>query len=301
VTLDNFPDVKFDQPTRRSWWKHLFGPTNTPVGLPALDVSSGAVRQDLSSDVPHNKEQSRQPVGSGAFSSSRHDVSDPILEQPLHVEPGARSHTPTTTLSRLIPRMELFHKVMKDELCYTTTITVTTVILALLLVFGVNFENSLDMTGWVAANWAVISLLVIHSFGRVVRRHEKDALFQHPSAWSPVNHRSPYSRRAYPGQLRVWIDDDPFSDARGLRESVTSWNSGFSDSPSSLTPVASRDRRPSLPSPYPDFPNNRNTLLELPDGADPAFSSSRNNYGGTTRLSGTSVDEKGSRVLKYAQ
>ncbi|KAF7339645.1 DNA-directed RNA polymerase III subunit rpc5 [Mycena sanguinolenta] len=79
--------------------------------------------------------------------------------------------------------MELFHKVMKDELCYTTAITVTTVILALLLVFGVNFENGLDIIGWVSTNWAIISVLVIHSFGRVIHRHEKDALFQNPSAW----------------------------------------------------------------------------------------------------------------------
>ncbi|KAJ7900131.1 hypothetical protein B0H14DRAFT_1550618 [Mycena olivaceomarginata] len=166
-----------------------------------------------------------------------------------------------------MPRMELFHRVMKDELCYTTTITVTTVILALLLVFGVNFENGLDMIGWVSANWAIISVLVIHSFGRVIHRHEKDALFQHPSAWwheRDINHRSPYSRRAFPGsQLRIRMPEDPFSDARAIRESMNSWNSEFADSPSSPSPVAAtRDRRPSSTSPY---PSSRNTLLDSTD------------------------------------
>lgn len=150
------------------------------------------------------------------------------------------------------------------------------------------------MTGWVAANCtvlsiqstslinniflgAIISVLVIHSFGRVVRRHEKDALlFQHPSAWweRDMNHRSPYSRRGgFPGPLRVRVpaEEDPFSDARGMRESGSSWNSGFSDSPSSPPAASMRDRRLSLPSPYPDLPtSNRNTLFDIlpPDSTD---------------------------------
>jgi hypothetical protein len=269
VTLDDFPNVQFDKPIRRVWWEQLLGLDNTPASLPVLDVSGGATRRDPPSDRPHSQSSPLRR------SSSRHTVSDPILE-PLNPvqedkEPGAPHHT-ATSLSRLIPRMELFHKVMKDELCYTTTITVTTVILALLLVFGVNFENGLDMIGWVAANWAIISILVIHSFGRVIHRHETEALVQHPSAWwheRDIIHRSPYSRRAFPGsQLRIRMPEDPFSDARAIRESLASWNSDFSDSPSSPSPVAStRDRRSSLPSPY---PSSRNTLLDSipPDSKD---------------------------------
>lgn len=33
---------------------------------------------------------------------------------------------------------------------------------------------------------AILSLLVVHSFGRVVARHEREALLQHPSAWDPL-------------------------------------------------------------------------------------------------------------------
>ncbi|KAF7339823.1 hypothetical protein MVEN_01898900 [Mycena venus] len=286
VTLDDFPNVQFDKPIRRVWWEQLLGLDNTPACLPALDLSGGATCRDPPSDRPHSQSSPLRR------SASRHTVPDPILE-PLNPvqedkEPGAPYHTPTS-LSRLIPRMELFHKVMKDELCYTTTITVTTVILALLLVFGVNFENGLDMIGWVATNWAIISILVIHSFGRVIHRHEKEALVQHPSAWwheRDISHRSPYSRRAFPGsQLRIRMPEDPFSDARAIRESLASWNSDFSDSPSSPSPVAStRDRRPSLPSPY---PSSRNTLLDSipPDSRDA-------NSRGTRRLSGNSFDEK---------
>lgn len=31
-----------------------------------------------------------------------------------------------------------------------------------------------------------MSLLVIHNFGRVVARHEREAILQHPSAWDPM-------------------------------------------------------------------------------------------------------------------
>ncbi|KAJ6604449.1 hypothetical protein DFH09DRAFT_1122731 [Mycena vulgaris] len=308
VTLDDFPSVEFDKRTR-PWWQHLLGLGNTTTTLPALEVSGDATRQDRSTDVLHSssKEQSpparlRKP-GGGVFNYPRHNVSDPILEQPLNPvaeirEPGAPYHTPPSSFSRLIPRMELFHKVMKDELCYTTTITVTTVILALFLVFGVSFENGLDMTGWVAANWAIISVLVIHSFGRVVRRHEKDALFQHPSAWWPERdliHRSPYSRRAF----RVPGEEDPFSDARAYRDSVTSWNSEFTDSPSSPNPVAStRDRRLSLPSPFSDLPSSNRSMpfsLTPPDGTEKSWHGGSDGSGATG--SGASLDEKaGNRI-----
>jgi len=280
VTLDDFPNVKCGKPIRRGWWEQLLDLDNPSANLPAPDSSGDASRTP---DRPHSynsREQRLRPA-------SRRSI-DPVLE-PLNLvrevkEPGAPYHRPTSLL-RLIPRMELFYKVMKDELCYTTAITVTTVILALLLVFGVNFENGLDIIGWVSTNWAIISVLVIHSFGRVIHRHEKDALLQNPSTWwheRDVNHRSPYSRRAFPGQLRIL--PDPFSDTRALRESTTSWNSEFADSPSSPSPVAStRDRRPSLTLPY---SSGRNSLYSLPpDTTDPS-------RGISGRLSGTSFEEK---------
>jgi hypothetical protein len=115
VSLDDFPNVKFDKPIRRVWWEQLLGLNNTPASLPALNVSGDTTRLDPSSGRPHffsNQEQrSRKPA-------SRHSISDPILEPLSDVqeakEPGAPYHT-LTSLSRLMPRMELFHRVMKDE------------------------------------------------------------------------------------------------------------------------------------------------------------------------------------------
>ncbi|KAJ6627130.1 hypothetical protein B0H10DRAFT_1995557 [Mycena sp. CBHHK59/15] len=328
VSLEDFPDINSEKPTRRIWWEHATKPKPNiaTVVLPSLDVSCGTTQQELSPDVGQllsNKEQitpvraRRKPSAPGPFHMLRgfHRISDPILEQPLNPAVNTQGCRRPYSFHHLIPRMELFHKVMKDELCYTTTISVTTLVVALLLVFGVSFENSLDMTGWIAANWAVTSILVIHSFGRVVRRHERDALLQHPSAWwdrDISNHRSPYSRSRFPGSpLRVRVpgedeaSDNPFSDTRGLRESTISWNSEFTGSPSSPTPVAfTRDRKLSLSSAYPDFPSsNRNTPLDLVphDSTDPTFIPFLNSWHKdgdssttNTRLSVISADEKAS-------
>jgi len=270
VSLSDFPDSGSHKQTPQSWWRHLLGLRGEPVDLPTVDVS------------PPPEEKATVP-------SLRIDTTpDLALQQPLHslVEPGARSHTPTPSLSWFIPPMELFHKVMKDELCYTTTITGTMVVLALSLVFGVNFENSLDVFGWLGANWAMISLLAIHSFGRVVRRHEKEALLQHRSAWadSPVN-RNAYSRRTYPGsQGRTQHDaNDPFSESRALRDSVSSWSGE-----SLITPTPAAYMRGRLS--YPDVPSSIRTSLELPDGG-------ASDWHGAGLTDGIVVEERDGRHL----
>ncbi|KAF9270362.1 hypothetical protein L218DRAFT_30123 [Marasmius fiardii PR-910] len=81
-------------------------------------------------------------------------------------------------ISRYVPRMQLFRKVMKDELCYTLAITSTYVVSTVLSVIGINFQSDLPVVGWIGLNWIIVSLLAMHSFGRVIRRHEKEALIQ---------------------------------------------------------------------------------------------------------------------------
>jgi len=95
--------------------------------------------------------------------------------------------------TRILPqRLDDFLKLL-----YTTFITSTCVVVAVLSLIGVNFNNGLSVTGWIALNCeshsfqeskpqltcisgAFISLLSIHSFGRVVHRHEREALLTHP-------------------------------------------------------------------------------------------------------------------------
>lgn len=131
----------------------------------------------------------------------------------------------------------------------------------------------------------MISLLAIHSFGRVVRRHERDALLQRPSTStvisragnvpSSVRHDKPRKSRlssSIPSQLRFRreMDDndinDPFSDTQRLGDFRESWHttgviSFTSDSPPpSPSPQISELSRipiiPPSPSVYSTFPTS---------------------------------------------
>ncbi|KAF7310734.1 hypothetical protein HMN09_00616400 [Mycena chlorophos] len=241
--MDDEPDIKFG---RRTWWNQLLGRGKSslipvpPPPLPPAEVSSCNA-------------SSKEHTGSTRPSTfSRRDVTNPIPEQPLVRRPA--SPVPSRAVSsilRFIPRVGLFHEVMKDELLYTTTITFTTFILALCVVLASKLENCLDIGGWLELNASVISVLVIHSFGRVVRRHERDVLLQSSAIYWPEN-RSPFSRRVGSPQLRFAMPEDRFSDVGAVpvsRDSLASWSSD-DFGPKSPIPAISRAHSVSLvPSP----------------------------------------------------
>nr|GAT47866.1 predicted protein [Mycena chlorophos] len=244
--MDDEPDIKFG---RRTWWNQLLGRGKSslipvpPPPLPPAEVSSCNA-------------SSKEHTGSTRPSTfSRRDVTNPIPEQPLVRRPA--SPVPSRAVSsilRFIPRVGLFHEVMKDELLYTTTITFTTFILALCVVLASKLENCLDIGGWLELNASVISVLVIHSFGRVVRRHERDVLLQSSAIYWPEN-RSPFSRRVGSPQLRFAMPEDRFSDVGAVpisRDSLASWSSDDFE-PKSPIPAISRAQSVSLvPSPFAD-------------------------------------------------
>ena len=64
---------------------------------------------------------------------------------------GKLSPVPST-LSRYFPRMELFRKVMKDELHYTIFITASCAVIAVLTFVGLNVRNGLSVDDWLAIN-----------------------------------------------------------------------------------------------------------------------------------------------------
>ncbi|KAG7099354.1 hypothetical protein E1B28_001210 [Marasmius oreades] len=84
----------------------------------------------------------------------------------------------SSRISRYVPRMQLLHNVMKDELCYTLAITLTYVVSTVLVVIGINFQSSLPIVGWIGLNWVIMSVLAMHSFGRVIRRRETETSIQ---------------------------------------------------------------------------------------------------------------------------
>ncbi|KAF8922399.1 hypothetical protein CPB85DRAFT_45797 [Mucidula mucida] len=138
-------------------------------------------------------------------------------------------------IGRYVPRMEQFREVMQDELCYTALISALCVVVAILAVIGMSVPNGLTLMEWISLNWIIISLLSVHSFGRVVRRNENDKAQNHycRNAGHPdfINPRStPHNRSTRTGVSRRprFIEQDADDvEIRGLTRPMTrnSWNS----------------------------------------------------------------------------
>lgn len=111
--------------------------------------------------------------------------------QESHHDSVSRSLSPTPSRTRslgvLTTRMKLFREVMRNELAHTALITLLNVIATIIALVGAfGHLSSSSPIYFSGTYWAILSLLVVHSFGRVVARHEREALLQHPSAWDPL-------------------------------------------------------------------------------------------------------------------
>ncbi|EAU92855.2 hypothetical protein CC1G_03642 [Coprinopsis cinerea okayama7 len=228
------------------WLKHLFvRRTKCPLQVPSHLMT--AEPKELHDD-PHTR------LTGGLPNHPRtHHSSSPSLS----INSG---------LSRLFPRMELFRQVLSDELLYTTFITSTCTVVAILVAISVNFKTCLSVTGWIAVNWAFISLLIVHSLGRVIHRHERESWIQHSAASRTALTRGPTRNptwesrstvatrrsrsvlskkreRSFPGRAASNRDpSDPFDEARPLEEERFSWNFGTIEPspplPAHTTPAA---------------------------------------------------------------
>ncbi|KAK7463730.1 hypothetical protein VKT23_005667 [Stygiomarasmius scandens] len=282
-------DFNEPQTGRRGWWDHV--PTREPTPPSPHSDGSSITRSirfffsDLFTSKSDADLSGREHSVAGESSALRPPVtaSDSGVEGcPKNSHPGdirgRLSFTPSSfsNLSRYMPRMELFRNAMKDEVCYTATITACYVLVAVLSIVGINFTNGLPVTGWISLNWAVTSTLTVHSFGRVVRRQERDRYIQQAANWcsggraegersrtrAVSRHRTPYRRiRDVMGGQAV-DQDNQFDETRALTQSCISWDSRFSHfhSPTS-SEASSFVRSPSsqmlsigIPSPTAQFP-----------------------------------------------
>ncbi|KAF8167960.1 hypothetical protein B0H34DRAFT_792626 [Crassisporium funariophilum] len=248
IPKDPLPQV---ESTRRGWWDYV--PENRCVqqkhpdnratqgrltALFARIFGRQSSNEPVWTDITEKKSNDLQVDPQNAATATEIPTSTAQAGNELELSPRhSMALSSISRLSRLFPRMELFQEVMKDELFYTTFITSTCVIVAVLAVIGVNFKNGLSVTGWIALNWGIISMLAIHSFGRVVHRHERDALLHHPVTCTAIMRAANniakkgegVSRRPGPSNYsprrrttgnyksgRGYDRDDPFADTRPL-------------------------------------------------------------------------------------
>jgi hypothetical protein len=176
-------------PKPRGWWDYVPNPQLSPRtqlrGKPNEPIHR-AVQSKLNAWVRRNNKKKTvsltrldQPRSS-VTSDSGQLLARHSIPQSAHYVVRPTSPTPSSfsRISKLIPNMVLFRKVMTDEvgfpallighlvliskylkLLYTGFITANCVAVAVLVIIGVNFKNSLTITGWVGVNCALILLL----------------------------------------------------------------------------------------------------------------------------------------------
>ncbi|KAK7694521.1 hypothetical protein QCA50_001707 [Cerrena zonata] len=217
-TAGNTP-VDGPQKLRRGWWDYVPNehsdsvPSTMTKGndqfpskrRPSLLVTfSDKLRTccGLDSPVPMTQEKLSKPERYGSRPQPTWTSSVVFAESPSDDRssttrtvdlPGVRAATPPprppsvmSRISKYMPRMKLLKKVLRDELLYTTFTTAIFLATACVVLVGVTCNFLLGPFGWLIFNWIIISAFTMHSFSRVVRRHEREAILQHPSAWDPM-------------------------------------------------------------------------------------------------------------------
>ncbi|KAI0670018.1 hypothetical protein C8Q78DRAFT_159237 [Trametes maxima] len=97
---------------------------------------------------------------------------------------------------RYVPRAEMFRHMLKNELLYTTLLTAVLLVIAVVMWVGITQHLLLGASSWILLDWVVISMCTMHSFGRVARRHEREAWMQDPANWRTIHRAEVEDRTA---------------------------------------------------------------------------------------------------------
>lgn len=273
LSLDNVADPPVDSRkesietthSRRGWWDYV-----STVDHPAPFSPRSRRTQSLSGDIPmgvlsskfRTGERVRDPENVSSrplipppppltrASTIRMSTTLPTVRHDIPRRPSSPAISSMSRISRYMPRVALFREVMRDELFYTTFITASTVASVIMTIVGVSGAGPADHIAWMGFDWVLISCLVMHSFGRVIRRHENEALLQQPSAW----HRNLRTDRN---------TAEPFWEGR-----IKAPRSSFGRSFQARTRRCPMSRRPDAEAPY--DPSTRHvTTSRCPRGGDP--------------------------------
>ncbi|KAG8932061.1 hypothetical protein FRC00_000319, partial [Tulasnella sp. 408] len=173
------------------------GDSGTPILLngtpqPRQTTRSG-VRQllvRLFSSIRRNQPQHTYPrkpstLGPYPLPQPPREAAPPSREKasPLSRGPIVR-FTPdhTTSLesgwSKRLPNM--LRSVIRNELFYTTAVTFSCVVSAIIVSSAARSNLLFDPLVWLQINWAVTSWLVMRSYDQVIQRHEREKILQEP-------------------------------------------------------------------------------------------------------------------------
>ncbi|TCD66368.1 hypothetical protein EIP91_001417 [Steccherinum ochraceum] len=178
--------VASEHQTRRGWWD--YEPPQPPKGTSRFPPQCRSAVHGLLGTMGFGRPIA---IPSPKVNKESGGTVQLPVEPPRLIVTGAVANTSHRTsvvsrISKYMPRMALFKKLVQDELLHTALITVLLLATAVLMLVGTTCRVILEPPVWIAFNWAIAAILTMHSFERVIRRHEQEAILQHPSTWDPV-------------------------------------------------------------------------------------------------------------------
>ncbi|KAI0704932.1 hypothetical protein BC835DRAFT_1410268 [Cytidiella melzeri] len=206
--IDEYKTSQEDQDRYpRGWWDYI---PQAPIEAQVDTRSQGAANEPFR--WAHTRASSA--VSSHLASRSHNAVITALGAQPIaphsrdRIRPHVRSTSPPpasikSRLSKYMPRMQVFREVVKNELTYCAFVTVVWLTVALVSLLSMKDKVPTRSAGLAAMTWILLCIFTFGSFGEVVRRHERDAILQHPSAWDPMYRAELEASRAFAtGQSR---------------------------------------------------------------------------------------------------
>ncbi|KAG8844588.1 hypothetical protein FRB91_002521, partial [Serendipita sp. 411] len=147
--------------------------------------STNSARSEVSPSARTTSVKSINFAASISGMTDRSSRIDPLQPIPPRTDEQESGQTPLwTEPSKRLPAVLQLRAVIKDEMIYTFVIVLSCVLSAGLSFYRARQNDVVfGPSVWLGANWAAISLLVMLTFSRVVRRHERDAILQSPSAF----------------------------------------------------------------------------------------------------------------------
>ncbi|KAF8587262.1 hypothetical protein K439DRAFT_832018 [Ramaria rubella] len=264
----------------RGWWDYVPQPRYEASGAQRTTDGDNRVFGSVSrifgyAGEPFNALPQRKPsVTSEKPLPQPHRPMVRLPEDPR--EPLPRVTSSTLSLQQRwvgrLSRMPFVRIAMRDELIHAAAIASNGLLtLILVAVSLVKPTMRCDPLVWIGIYWLVTSVVVMHSFSRVVKRHEREAILREPNTWesmarrqtrrpppssssqmSIASHRRPHryqGERFSPSRLSSW--SDPFRSHEDVERSVP----GEQNTPELVEAWGPESSPP--PTPGPDFlPNH---------------------------------------------
>ncbi|KAF7784438.1 hypothetical protein Agabi119p4_603 [Agaricus bisporus var. burnettii] len=173
----------------------------------------GRISLRMSMEEPPNETGLGNAVDKGlATNDISHAPARPLAltEPPVSHLDDSRSHahksiaSSFSRLSKLFSNMVNLRRVMRDELLYCCVVTVVFTS-ALIVTFTVNVNSGLSITSWIMFTWGLVSTFVIHSCGRVIRRHEREAIIRYTTSKATSNGFLGAPKVDYDKEINPWV------------------------------------------------------------------------------------------------